>query len=42
MMNRKTDLAELFWSVLPMLLFAVLVAVLIMAAPSIDTVIWGR
>jgi hypothetical protein len=35
----KSDFAELFWSVMPMLLFAILVAVLIMAAPSIGEVL---
>ena len=38
-MNRKSDFAELFWSIIPALLFAILVAVLIMAAPSIDEIL---
>jgi hypothetical protein len=38
----KSDFYEIFWSVFPALLFAVLVAVLIMAAPSVDQIVWGR
>jgi hypothetical protein len=38
-MNRQSDFAELFWSVAPMVVFAILVAVLIMAAPSVDAVL---
>jgi hypothetical protein len=41
-MNRKSDFAEVFWSVAPALLFAILVAVLVMAAPSLDKIVWGR
>ena len=41
-MNRKSDFVEVFWSVAPMLLFAILVAVLIMAAPSVDAIVWNR
>ena len=37
----RSDFTELCFSVVIPLLFAILVAVLIMAAPSIDTVIWG-
>jgi hypothetical protein len=35
----KSDFAELFWSITPALLFAILVACLIMAAASIDEVL---
>ena len=31
-----------FWTITPALLFVVLVVVLIMAAPSIDTIVWGQ
>jgi len=33
---------NLFWSIAPILLFAILVMVLIMAAPSVDQIVWGR
>ena len=36
------DFWEIFWSVTPALLFVILVAVLIMAAPSVDAIVWGR
>ena len=36
------DFWEIFWSVTPALLFAVLVACLVMTAPSIDQIVWGR
>ena len=38
----KSDFAEIFWTITPALLFVVLVVVLIMAAPSIDTIVWGQ
>jgi hypothetical protein len=38
----KSDFAEIFWSVVPMLLFAILVACLIMASPSIDTIVFAK
>ena len=41
-MNCKSDFTELFWSVAPMLLFAILVACLIMAAPSIDEIVFSK
>jgi hypothetical protein len=41
-MNRKSDFAEVFWSVAPALLFAILVAVLIMGSASVDTIVFGK
>jgi hypothetical protein len=42
MVNRKSDTWELFWSVAPMLVFAILVAIVIMAAPSVDSIVFGK
>jgi len=36
------DFWEVFYSVVPILAVAILVMVLIMAAPSIDQIIWGK
>jgi len=38
----RTDFEELCFSVVIPLLFAVLVAVLIMAAPSVDAIVFGK
>jgi len=41
-MNRKSDAWKLFWSVAPMVVGAILIAVLIMAAPSVDEIVFGK
>jgi hypothetical protein len=41
-MNRRSDFAIVFWSIAPMLVFIILVAVLICCAPSVDLVVWGK
>jgi hypothetical protein len=38
----RSDLLEITLSVVPWFLFLVLVCCLIMAAPSLDQVVWGR
>lgn len=38
----RSDFEELCFSVVIPVLFAILVAVLIMAAPSVDQIVWGR
>ena len=38
----KSDFWEMFWSLTPAILFVILVAVLIMTAPSVDRIVFGR
>jgi hypothetical protein len=39
---RSSDFTEIFWSVAPWTLFAILVTILIYCAPSIDAMVFGR
>jgi len=41
-MKTNSDFWETFWSITPMLLFAIAVAVLICCAPSVDKIVFGR
>lgn len=39
---RKSDAAELFWSLAPWTLFVLIVVVLICCAPSVDLIVFGK
>ncbi|MFA4834819.1 MAG: hypothetical protein WC749_01940 [Dehalococcoidia bacterium] len=41
-MNHKSDFWELFFSVVIPAIVIVIIAAVIMGAPSIDAVVWGR
>jgi hypothetical protein len=41
-MNYHSDFTEIFWSVTTLIVWMLVVFCLIMAAPSIDIIMWGK
>jgi hypothetical protein len=38
----KNNMAELIWTILPILIISIAVALLIAGADSLDKIVWGR